>query len=104
MRYRYQFDNGSAIECEASTPKMGLVSILDKIPEDIEVVSVQVLRNNPESEKFKNGWATGSMVCGKCERVFEGVRFCYSCHDKVEGEWPRCCGELANWGDDWREE
>jgi hypothetical protein len=52
-------------------------------------------------DQFKNGWATGSMTCRKCGKIFEGVRFRYSCHDKVEGEWPECCGDSAKFNNDW---
>lgn len=55
-------------------------------------------------EKFKDGWATGSMKCRKCGKVFLNVRFKYSCHDKVEGDWPECCGESAKFEKDWVEE
>lgn len=56
------------------------------------------------SDKFKHGWATGSMKCGKCGKVFEGVRFLYSCHDKVGGDWPKCCERLTAFCTDWKEE
>jgi hypothetical protein len=55
-------------------------------------------------DKFKHGWANGSMKCRKCGKVFLNVRFKYSCHDKVEGDWPECCGELAKFEADWKEE
>jgi len=55
-------------------------------------------------EKFKHGWATGSMRCRKCQRIFAGVRFRYSCHDKVDGVWPFCCGENTTFCNDWIEE
>ena len=55
-------------------------------------------------DKFKDGWATGSMKCRKCDKVFSQVRFRYSCHDKVEGEWPMCCGEHTGFMPDWEPE
>ena len=56
------------------------------------------------TDKFKNGWATGTMECQKCGTIFRNVRFLYSCHDKVEGNWPNCCGELTKFGADWEPE
>jgi hypothetical protein len=56
------------------------------------------------TDKFKDGWASGSMECRKCGSIFRSVRFRYSCHDKVEGVWPRCCGELTKFGADWEPE
>lgn len=53
-------------------------------------------------DKFRDGWASGSMTCNRCGKVFEGVRFRYCDHDKVEGEWPKCCGEFAKFNKDWK--
>ena len=54
------------------------------------------------SDPFKDGWAQGTMRCKKCGAMFGGVRFRYSCHDKVEGNWPRCCGQPTTFCDDWK--
>ena len=53
-------------------------------------------------DRFTDGWASGSMRCHKCGRIFPNVRFLYSCSDKVEGEWPECCGELTKFLPDWK--
>ena len=42
------------------------------------------------------------MQCRKCKKIFPNVRFLYSCSDKVEGEWPECCGELTKFLPDWK--
>jgi len=55
-------------------------------------------------DDFRDGWASGSMKCKKCGTLFTQVRFRYSCHDKVEGDWPKCCGQLAGFQDDWKPE
>lgn len=55
-------------------------------------------------DKFRDGWASGSMVCERCGKVFKGVRFRYSCHDKVEGDWPKCCDRLTKFRNDWSPE
>lgn len=55
-------------------------------------------------DRFSDGWATGSMRCLKCGNIFTDVRVRYSDHDKVEGEWPRCCNELTGFLPDWRPE
>lgn len=56
--------------------------------------------NNPE--KIKNGWAVGPMHCQKCTKTFEGVRILYSDYLVEGGEWPSCCGELAQLSHGWR--
>ena len=53
---------------------------------------------------FRDGWASGSMICERCSKVFNSVRFLYSCHDKVKGDWPECCGRLAGFMNDWEPE
>jgi hypothetical protein len=52
--------------------------------------------------EFTHGWAEGSMKCKACGELFCGVRFRYSCSDKVAGDWPKCCGELTVFCDDWK--
>tara|TARA_R110000824_G_scaffold172434_1_gene350311 strand:- start:36362 stop:37126 length:765 start_codon:yes stop_codon:yes gene_type:complete len=75
-----------------------------------QAAEVVELVPEPESEKvpnpngFKNGWASGSMKCRKCHKMFSDVRFRYSCYDKVEGGWPKCCGELTAFCYDWTSE
>ena len=72
-----------------------------------EEQAAEVVELVPEPEKvsdpneFKNGWASGSMKCRKCRNIFSDVRFRYYCHDKVEGDWPKCCGELTAFCYDW---
>lgn len=55
-------------------------------------------------DKFSDGWASGSMVCERCGKVFDGVRFRYSCNDKVEGDWTKCCNRFTKFGNDWKPE
>jgi hypothetical protein len=55
-------------------------------------------------DAFKDGWASGSMECPTCGRIFRDVRFRFSCHDKVEGDWPMCCGVVARYCYDWKPE
>ena len=55
-------------------------------------------------DEFKEGWACGTMKCDKCGKIFNDVRFRYSCHDKVEGEWPKCCNDLTKFCNDWKPE
>jgi hypothetical protein len=52
--------------------------------------------------KFSDGWASGSMICADCGKVFKNIKFRYSRHDKVEGDWPKCCNRLAKFGNDWK--
>jgi hypothetical protein len=55
-------------------------------------------------DAFKDGWASGSMECPTCGRIFRDVRFRFCCHDKVEGDWPMCCGVVARYCYDWKPE
>ena len=69
--------------------------------QNIEICRPVTIAKKDEDDPFKHGWATGSMYCKKCGKEQHGVRFRYSCHDKVEGTWPRCCGMLMAFCDNW---